>query len=412
MTRIFGALVLILAYSTSAWAQRSTVLDVAGECAQIDVGGKGTGSIEITGTWAGEITWYVSLTGGTRLAIDLATPAAPGTAVNSATANGGWSGNVGGWKALIACMTTYTSGAATVTLGSSDSGGGGSGGSATASLTNQEADDASIAAASTHDSVAALTMAFDGTVWRRLTFGTAGTASAQVLTVQGIASMTPVLVTAQAGDNDIGNVDLELAGTAVGQTNPVSVRLSNGTDYLTPSTDATFGTTTYTETTSTGPLVGGIRNDALAALAGTDNEAAPLQFDAIGALWTRMLDPCSGVAKVSVPIDIVTATTTEVVGTASGVGNSVYICSITLVTAAANNVALVEDDTDACATPTAGLAGGVTAAEGWNFAANGGISAVGGNAFVAKTAGTNVFVCLITSAATQLSGTIVYAIAP
>lgn len=54
-------------------------------------------------------------------------------------------------------------------------------------------DDASIAVGQTNGNVNALTMAYDGSVWRRLTFGTAGTASAQVLTVQGIASMTPFL---------------------------------------------------------------------------------------------------------------------------------------------------------------------------------------------------------------------------
>lgn len=58
-----------------------------------------------------------------------------------------------------------------------------------------DADDASIAAGQTGLGLnASLSMAFDGTVWRRLTFGTAGTASAQVLTIQGVASMTPVQV--------------------------------------------------------------------------------------------------------------------------------------------------------------------------------------------------------------------------
>jgi hypothetical protein len=56
----------------------------------------------------------------------------------------------------------------------------GSGGAATS-----DPDDGSIAAAQTNDNANALTHAFDGSVWRRVTFGTGGTPSTQVWTVQG-----------------------------------------------------------------------------------------------------------------------------------------------------------------------------------------------------------------------------------
>ena len=49
---------------------------------------------------------------------------------------------------------------------------------------------------------------------------------------------------------------------------------------------ATLGTTTYSETSTKGLTVGVVRNDTLAALAGTDNEVAPLQVDKTGALYT------------------------------------------------------------------------------------------------------------------------------
>lgn len=58
-----------------------------------------------------------------------------------------------------------------------------------------DADDASIATGQTTGITLGLTQVYDGSVWRRATIGTAGTASAQVGTVQGIASMTPLLVT-------------------------------------------------------------------------------------------------------------------------------------------------------------------------------------------------------------------------
>jgi len=121
-------------------------------------------------------------------------------------------------------------------------------------------------------------------------------------------------------------------------------------------------------------------------------------------------DPCMFRLKASVPIDIVTATTTQLV--AASASNKLYVCSLHLVTNAANNVALVEDDTSACASPTAGVTGGVTAGEGYNFGANGGLTLGNGGGTVAITAATNRYVCLITSAATQLSGSMTYVLAP
>ena len=50
--------------------------------------------------------------------------------------------------------------------------------------------------------------------------------------------------------------------------------------------DATLGTTTYSETSTKGITVGAVRNDTLATLANTDNEIAPLQVNAAGALYT------------------------------------------------------------------------------------------------------------------------------
>ena len=51
-------------------------------------------------------------------------------------------------------------------------------------------------------------------------------------------------------------------------------------------TVAVLGTATYSETSTKGSVVGAVRNDDLAALAGTDNEIAPLQVNASGALYT------------------------------------------------------------------------------------------------------------------------------
>lgn len=109
-----------------------------------------------------------------------------------------------------------------------------------------------------------------------------------------------------------------------------------------------------------------------------------------------------------VSVDIVTATTVLAVTGVSG--RHVYICSINLISAGANNVAIVAGTGATCATSTAGMNGGATAAEGWNFAANGGIAQGTGLGAIMRTETTGDSVCIITSAAFQLSGAIGYAI--
>ena len=58
------------------------------------------------------------------------------------------------------------------------------------------------------------------------------------------------------------------------------------------------------------------------------------------------------------------------------------------------------------------LAGGTTAGEGWNFAANGGLTIGDGTGTVFKTNGTNSVLCMVTSAAAQLSGSMTVVAAP
>jgi len=89
-----------------------------------------------------------------------------------------------------------------------------------------------------------------------------------------------------------------------------------------------------------------------------------------------------------------------------------YKCAINLVAAGADNVALTDDDSDGCGSVTSGLAGGTSAASGWNFAANGGLTQGNGDSTIMKTNGTNRVLCLVTSAAVQLSGTIAVVAAP
>ena len=157
------------------------------------------------------------------------------------------------------------------------------------------------------------------------------------------------------------------------------------------------------------------RLTAAATSAGASADYATLNTDDLGLLWTRSLDPCSGVAKSYIPISIVTATTTEITPSLAGSSTHYYICSLNLVTAAANNVLVADDDSDGCGSPTIGIFGSdgsPAAGEGWNFAANGGIALGNGVGSVGRTQGTNRVICILTSAGTQLSGMLIVAAAP
>jgi hypothetical protein len=190
-----------------------------------------------------------------------------------------------------------------------------------------------------------------------------------------------------AGTNNIGDVDvLTLPGTGVED----AAETAGGTLQMS----------------------GTVRRDTAASSAGASGDNATMNTDANGLAWTRTMDPCSALAKTYLPVNISTATTTELTSSLAGASTHYYVCSLNLVTAAANNVALVDDDTDNCASVTSGLAGGTTAGSGWNFAANGGLTIGNGQASVFRTNGTNRVLCLVTSAATQLSGSITVVAAP
>jgi hypothetical protein len=233
---------------------------------------------------------------------------------------------------------------------------------------------------------------------------------------------------------------------------------------LTPATDKAEDAASANG--DTGPVTMAIRDDTLDARSGTEGDYEPLHLNANGALWiadvstivddaaftpgtsrgfpvggqaddtstdsvdegdfgafrisldrllyTRLADPCSGGGtKQYIPIDIVTATTTELTASLAGASTHYYICALNLVTSGANNVAIVDDNTDNCGSPTAGVFGGFgSAAEGWNFAANGGIVLGNGTGSIGRTTTANSVLCVITSAAVQLSGQIVVVAAP
>lgn len=159
-------------------------------------------------------------------------------------------------------------------------------------------------------------------------------------------------------------------------------------------------------TAATGVQKVGIVGNAGAAVDQAPGSAVPANALYIGGtdgtnLQGLYLDPCKRGAKTRFTINL-TASGQIITGTAS---KKTYICDLDIVTATAQNIALVEGTGTTCATGTAGMAGGTTAATGWNFAANGGLTKGNGDGavFSADSAAADN-VCLLLSGSGQTSG--------
>lgn len=200
--------------------------------------------------------------------------------------------------------------------------------------------------------------------------GTAGTAATNVLTVQGIASMTPLL----SNPGTAANWGVGATAAAV-PANAVYLGFNSGGNLVGPAT------------------------------------ATPLPVRAGDGTRQAVLDPCEANAQSYANGVITSATTTRIITPSAS--NKTYICSMLLTASAADNVGIVEGTGGTCVTGTAGVVGGTTAANGPNFTANGGLMMqAGGKTAVAQTAGTNVDFCLITSTAGPLTYSVKYVQAP
>lgn len=228
-----------------------------------------------------------------------------------------------------------------------------------------DTDDGTIAGSQVPSLVIPLNYVFDGTNWVRETRGTAGTAAAQVLTIQGVASMTPVLTNPGTAAN-IG-VYVEDAGETAGGNLA---------------------------------MAGTVRRDTAASSAGTTGDNSTLNTDQLGRLWTRDANPCSDYSRIThAVISESTAATNEIV--ALNGSDLIYVCSYKWVTTAANSLNWTRGTGTDCAT-------GTTAIEGAQpFAANGGVAESGGGHPLFVVPAGNAL-CLVSSAATAHGGRVSY----
>lgn len=216
------------------------------------------------------------------------------------------------------------------------------------------------------------------------------------------------------------HVTINSSGTELGttsnpfQTGAPASAYADGWDVATGATTATAATAG-----STGSVNAKLRymttqldnintNVAAAVPSGTNTIGSVKQTDGTTVVVT---DPCQGSAKTIVPITLATAAVKVI---ATGVSaKKIYVCAIDLTNNAADSVAVFEATTGTvCATAAVAVVGAgtsvATAATGYNFAANGGISKGQGGFSVWQTTVNNNDLCVAQSAATQLTGTIAY----
>ena len=344
------------------------------------------------------------------------------------------------------------------------------GNGSTATPTAMSADgDATAVWTSLNGAVNIIPRGSDGT----LAFGTAGTAATPVLSVQGIASGTNLNVNCAAGcsggtqytqdaaltvattvgtmamgrasaavptdvsaDNDavipwylrsgaqatqptFGGV-LAVAGNGTSGTGVQRVTIasdSTGTVAVTQATASSLNATVVGTLASDGAAAATNRVGTLPAIAETttlptltDGRNAALYVDTNAKLYTRWVDPCTAVAKSYYVVNLAATGTVEIANAVAG--EFWYICSVNIVAQGANAVLIAHDDTDGCGSITAGMNGGTTAATGWGFAANGGISLGNGGSTIMKSATANHYLCIAPSTTAQISGTISYVSAP
>lgn len=365
--------------------------------------------IQTTGTFS--LTWELQCAGdGTTYDADdeipvtlISSSPAPADTVTGSV-QGLYTATISGCRSIRVIATAFTSGPMTVTLtaiptGGGSAGGGGGGGVVSGAVSITQGGNTAIV-----NGAGALSTVCSNC-------SGSGVSALEDAASANADPGTPAYTVRSdtLGSTTTTNGDYQPAkSTAVG-AQWVTLASSAGTE-LTPSVDVTEDAA---ETAGgTGPMVLSVRRDVAASSASTTGDNATFNTDGTGLLWTRTVDPCTSGAKTFFPINISTATTTEITPSLAGASTNYYVCSLVLVTNAANNVAIADDDTDNCVSVTSGMAGGTTAATGFVLAANGGLTLGNGAGAVMKTGGANRVICIVTSAATQLSGTMSVVAAP
>lgn len=236
----------------------------------------------------------------------------------------------------------------------------------------------------------------------------AETAGGVGIYAMGVRRDTRASSASTTGDNTMASYDatgglwVNPFGITQAAATYLTMRLSDGTNFLTPSADQIEDAAVAGG--ESGPMVLSRRIDTPSSSAGTSGDFAMFNTNNVGALWVSHIDPCSSEAKITAPFSL-TARGVIIAATSS---KKNYICAISVVAAAAEIFNIDEGTGTTCGTGTAAVVGSTTAANGLSFAANGGMAAIGSNSTVLAGLTANVDTCIVPSSTNRLSGFVTY----
>lgn len=235
--------------------------------------------------------------------------------------------------------------------------------------------------------------------------GLVNSAGAEIATAGAPIRIDPTGTTTQPVS---GTVAVTNGGTFATQLTGATNNINNISGTITLPTGAATSALQATNTATTAHTCAVAGYSELGCLGQIDDDVKgpiPTGGNVIGFVSN---DPCAQATKLGAPISL-TASGQIITGAAS---KKTYICSLDLISATQQNIALVEGTGTTCATNIYGLAGGTTAATGWNLAANGGLTKGAGSGTVYSPSGdingTAANVCILLSSTGQTSGQITY----
>ena len=120
---LLGALVVVvlvlLAVSLGAQPQRGQntgLLDAVDECVTLEVAGMGTATFAVQGAFVGTIGWFYRTANMPLVALSATRVDSPALPVATTMYPGQWTASILGAESVQACVSAYSSGAATVTV--------------------------------------------------------------------------------------------------------------------------------------------------------------------------------------------------------------------------------------------------------------------------------------------------------
>ncbi len=155
---------------------------------------------------------------------------------------------------------------------------------------------------------------------------------------------------------------------------------------------------------STGTLVATLNSSAGSAQHPVSTQGTNTNINGVN---NKTVDPCFGQTKLNAAFGTAGATNVQVVAGVSS--QKVYICSMSLVSAAAAHFNVIEGTGAACVTANeAAVIGSTTAANGLAVATNGGLAYGGGGGIVGVTATAANGICILSDTSVQFGGNMTY----